>query len=110
MIKKLITIWRLRNSPMYEYWDQYETLIRLARRCAYDLDHVTQSLPKDSYFIKEFDMREQARWWVQLFAKGNPGKDYRTEQAHTISRLEMKIRSLERELGREEDQFWNIDE
>lgn len=66
-------------NPHYELLADYETLIRLARRCAYDLHHVVGDLPRDSFFIKEADMGTRAQAWVHLFAKGNPGKDYRHE-------------------------------
>ena len=54
----------------------YETLVRLARRCAYDLCHTADDLSGDS-FLKDY-MPERARRWANLFAKGNPGKDYRS--------------------------------
>ncbi len=79
-------------SPYYALLSDYETLIRLARRCAYDLRHVVGDLPETSYFITDAGMRDRADMWVGLFAKGNPGKDYRQE---TAMALESRTRQLD---------------
>ena len=75
MIKRLILRWQLRRTPNHALAEQYETLIRLARRCAYDLCHTADDLKEDSYFHSF--MPDRARHWAKLFAVGNPGKDYR---------------------------------
>jgi hypothetical protein len=88
-------LWRLKRllfkTPEESYRADYENLIRLARRCAYDLRHTVQQLPSDDSFVTFFGMRERARHWVDLFAKGNPGKDYRTEQSREIDNLNMQL-------------------
>jgi hypothetical protein len=78
-------------TPEYLFHKDYEALIRSARRCAYDLRHTVQQLPSDDSFVTFFGMRERAQHWVDLFAKGNPGKDYRTEQSREIDSLNMQL-------------------
>lgn len=81
LIKFCERLWfsRLNREPHNELKKDYETLIRLARRCAYDLCHTVDQIPADHYYIKTFGFDKRARYWVDLFAKGNPGKDYRHE-------------------------------
>ena len=82
------------RNPYYELLADYETLVRLARRCAYDLRHVVDELPADSYFVTSAGMRERAEMWVGLFAKGNPGKDYRHRITTERDGLASKLDSL----------------
>lgn len=72
----------------------YKTLIKCGRRCAYDLHHVVDDLPKDSHWRTHFDMQNRAQHWVQLFAKGNPGKDYRHEMHWENEKLAMQLDRL----------------
>ena len=81
-------------SPHYELLADYETLIRLARRCAYDLSHVADAIPDDSFYLTSLRMDERARMWVTLFAKGNPGKDYRHKLAAEKQDLARQLDAL----------------
>lgn len=86
---KLKVLWR---DPRLEHAADYEVLIRLARRCAYDFAHATEFIPEKTYFMGRDEWDRIARSWVTLFAKGNPGKDYRIkremerDQARRIAR------------------------
>lgn len=93
----MLRYWWPENDPKDSILQDYETLIRSARRCAYDLDHVVTALEMvdpDHFFIKECDFSARARTWVHLFAKGNPGKDYRMNMHREVDRLEQEIQEL----------------
>lgn len=77
IIYKLIALWR---DPRLEYAADYEVLIRLARRCAYDFAHASSFIPEKTYFMSRSEWEDAAGHWVTLFAKGNPGKDYRMKR------------------------------
>jgi len=66
---------RMWSSPDLDYREDYETLVRLARRCAYDLRHAADDVPRENWM----NWAARANSWVSLFAKGNPGKDYRLQ-------------------------------
>jgi hypothetical protein len=76
-IKALIRLWR---DPRLEYAADYEVLVRLARRCAYDFAHASSFIPEKTYFMSRAEWEDAAGYWVSLFAKGNPGKDYRMKR------------------------------
>lgn len=78
IFKKLYYLYKHHDNPRFELIADYENLIRLARRCAYDLSHVVDYLPENSV-LNELGMRDRSDYWLDLFRKGNPGKDYRTE-------------------------------
>ena len=80
--------------------EDYEALIRNARRCAYDLKHATDRIPDDDFLVDK--LQNRARMWVTLFAKGNPGKDYR-------HRLLARIEDLEEFLVDAEKFFYNTE-
>jgi hypothetical protein len=82
------------NSPDLHYREDYETLIRLARRCAYDFKHAADYVGREHAWMPEIAWSARAGSWVQLFAKGNPGKDYRTKQGTEIIQMEGDIRQL----------------
>lgn len=42
--------------------------------------HATSFIPEKTYFMSRAQWEDAARHWVRLFAKGNPGKDYRMER------------------------------
>lgn len=94
MLHKLIARWRFRDHPKDDFRADYETLIRLARRCAYDLRHTVDQLPPEHFYNKEMGMRSRSNWWVAQFAKGNPGKDYRHEMHREISELKNDLDKL----------------
>jgi hypothetical protein len=81
-------------NPHEALRSDYETLIKLARRCAYDLAHVVDDLPKDSFWRTKFHMVEHAQWWVDLFTKGNPGKDYRHRLQHELNTANDRLKRL----------------
>lgn len=91
---KLKAMW---SDPRLEYAADYEVLVRMARRCAYDFAHATSFLPKETWFMGRDEWEQRANFWVRLFAKGNPGKDYRVkrdvelEQAQTIAREALEL-------------------
>lgn len=88
-ILKLIA---LRNDPRLEHAADYEVLIRMARRCAYDLKHAASVMPPGQGYMSRDVWEARANSWVRLFARGNPGKDYRIkrdvelQQAESIAR------------------------
>jgi hypothetical protein len=83
--------------PDEEYRKDYENLVRLARRCAYDFSHAADFIPtKDRpvHWTPDIDWSGRAGWWVALFAKGNPGKDYRNKVAMDLSFMTMHATDL----------------
>lgn len=76
-IHKLRALWHFWRDPRWEYAADYEVLVRLARRCAYDFGHASSFIPEKSWYMTKAQWEERANFWVRLFAKGNPGKDYR---------------------------------
>ena len=74
--------------------EDYEALIRNARRCAYDLKHAADSIPEKDFLADR--MQTRASMWITLFAKGNPGKDYRHQLQYRIYELENAFESLEK--------------
>ena len=74
---KLARAWvwlRWGPSPDREMREDYETLIRLARRCAYDFAHAADFISTKArpvHWVPEMDWDARARSWVGLFAKGN---------------------------------------
>lgn len=82
------------DAAYYGLLDDYNTLVRLARRCAYDLRHTTDAVPRDHFMIAKFRMHEAANYWTSLFAKGNPGKDYRLKMLTQIDDLKKENEKL----------------
>jgi len=82
-------LFRKEVDPFQVLIVEYEILIRAARRCAYDLCHAVDSIPSDDFSAPE--LRERAHRWRVLFAKGNPGKDYRNTLHHRIDDLETAL-------------------
>lgn len=77
MLQKLwlkVRLWW--NGPEADILSDYETLVRLARRCAYDFAHAVDYVKLPAY-LSDLDYSARANMWISLFAKGNPGKDYR---------------------------------
>lgn len=97
LIKFFERIWfsRWKGEPHHQLKKDYETLIKLSRRCAYDLRHAVEHIPRDHYYITEFGFRQRATMWIDLFAKGNPGKDYRHEMQRDIENLLVKVEKLQ---------------
>lgn len=80
IVYKLRALFQLWCDPRLEYFADYEVMVRLARRCAYDFGHAVSFIPEKTYFMSRDEWEGIARHWVQLFAKGNPGKDYRMKR------------------------------
>ncbi len=78
-------LFRKEVDPFQVLIVDYEILIRAARRCAYDLCHAADYIPSDEFVAAE--LRERGQHWAELFAKGNPGKDYRNQLHHRINEL-----------------------
>ena len=78
------------REPFDALLEDYEALIRNARRCAYDLKHCVDLLPPGRPIVERLERK--AHMWIGLFAKGNPGKDYRH---HLLGRIEDLERYLE---------------
>ena len=96
MIQRLKALYRLWRSPELDYMADYEMLIRLARRCAYDFSHAADDLGLIISFSgtdkKPFtDWYKTAQYWIKLFSKGNPGKDYRNRLTNRNSELEYAL-------------------
>lgn len=70
----------------------YETLVRLARRCAYDFSHASDFIPTKKrpkiYWDPGIEWDKRAEMWIALFAKGNPGKDYRLKYLMELEEAE----------------------
>lgn len=82
------------TSPDLDFREDYETLIRLARRCAYDMKHMADYVGREHAWMPEIAWAARAGSWVGLFAKGNPGKDYRSQLSHDLAMAEMAIERL----------------
>lgn len=80
-LKALRQMWR---SPRLEHAADYEVLVRMARRCAYDFRHATGFIPEKTYYLSRDEWGEMAEAWVRLFARGNPAKDYRIKAAEEL--------------------------
>lgn len=89
--------WRLRRklrvTPHDHLLADYEVLVRLARRCAYDFSHACDFVEMPKY-LRDIDYPGRARMWVRLFAKGNPGKDYRIQTVQRLEQAEDAVRTL----------------
>jgi hypothetical protein len=91
-VYKIKTWLRLWADPKLEYAADYEVLVRMARRCAYDFAHATSFLPAENFYMGRDEWEARANSWIRLFARGNPGKDYRVkrdmelQQAESIAR------------------------
>lgn len=72
--------------------EDYETLVRLARRCSYDFRHAADFIPTKKrpqiYWMPDIDWLKRADMWSGLFAKGNPGKDYRIKYTMELDQAE----------------------
>lgn len=86
-----IKLWWI--GPQEGIHADYETLVRLARRCAYDFSHATDYIKLPSY-LSDLDYPGRARMWISLFAKGNPGKDYRIRYMMELEDAEEACREL----------------
>lgn len=82
-IKAMLRLW---SDPRTEMLADYETLIRLARRCAYDFRHATDFIRGPTLSLSKQEWEDRAAMWAELFAKGNPGKDYRQELQGDLDR------------------------
>lgn len=96
MIQRLKAFYKLWRSPEVDYMADYEMLIRLARRCAYDFSHSAEDMGLIISFSetsrKPFtDWYKTAQFWIRLFAKGNPGKDYRHKLMNRNADLERAL-------------------
>lgn len=94
MIERIRVIWHTRFDPKTSVMDDYETLIRLARRCAYDFSHASDYVKVPPHLAEIIDYESRARWWVALFAKGNPGKDYRMRCATNMNEANERLELL----------------
>lgn len=83
--------WKYRKDPICSLMEDYETLIRLARRCSYDFAHALDYLPRDHYICTELHMAERPNIWIKIFAKGNPGKDYRLKYLGELDRTQNEL-------------------
>lgn len=92
-IENLIIKWSYKKDPSVYISEDYEILIRMARLCAYDLEHVIQDLPRTSFLITTFDIEDRARRRSRLFA-GNPGKDYKIKLATNLDNANEKLDSI----------------
>jgi hypothetical protein len=76
----------------------YETLIRLARRCAYDFKHASDYIPTEERpkinWLSGINWGQRATMWTDLFAKGNPGKDYRQDLVRDLDMATMAVESM----------------
>lgn len=103
LLERLRLRWHTRHDPKASILADYEVLVRLARRCAYDFSHASDYV-KLPDFLKDagFDYPARARMWIGLFAKGNPGKDYRnriTTQAESATDAVRQLMKVMDEAG-----------
>lgn len=93
-----LLLWLRNTDPVADIRADYETLIRLARRCAYDFSHASDFIPtKDRpeiYWLPEMNWQQRSQFWIGLFAKGNPGKDYRTKMSMELYTAKSNIETL----------------
>lgn len=82
------------DEPFHALLEDYEALIRNARRCAYDYKHCADTLPSSETLAGMLQSR--ANFWALLFAKGNPGKDYRHRLNCRVEELEIALERIEK--------------
>lgn len=88
-----VRLWLKNVDPVHEVRADYETLIRLARRCAYDFSHASDFTPRmgDPTYWLQIDWNERAESWIGLFSKGNPGKDYRIDLVRDLDLARINV-------------------
>jgi hypothetical protein len=79
-------------TPQQAQNEYLELLVKAARRCAYDLAHAADSIPRHDEFHKVFT--ERAYMWQKVFTPGDDGKNYRHRLHGVIGDLERKIEKL----------------
>ena len=92
MFKRLIELWRQRNTPRAHLAEQHQLLVKSARRCAYDLKHAADD-------VRDFTAREifedRAHMWLQIFSPDGV-KDYRHSLHRKISEQRSEIERLKK--------------
>lgn len=83
-----------KRDPAHEYRVQHEFLLRLARRCAFDMAHAVDFISPSNPIARELGYRERAEWWISVFHTGNPGKDYRNKVVMELNDAERTIETL----------------
>lgn len=78
MLARILNLFKPFNGrdQFFQLQSDYEVLIRLARRCAYDLGHAVDHLPEHDV-LRRNGINDRATYWIRLFTLGSPGKDYR---------------------------------
>lgn len=95
MIRKLWLKWKYRDLSRSALRAHYDLLLKSARRCAHDLDHVVGDLPLHSMMQNEMAMR--ARHWLDVFSPDGV-KNYRLKLHEELDSLERENDSLRAEL------------
>lgn len=90
MIAFIRLCWSRRNTPWYDLAEEYALLTKMARRCAYDLDHAASSI-RDTRFGPRFS--ERAQMWIKIFAPDGV-KDYRHQLHNDMDKLEFRVERL----------------
>lgn len=90
MIQALIFLWKRRDSPWSHLAVEYSLLTKMARRCAYDLDHAVAELPDG--FLKG-QLKDSPKRWLDIFSPDGV-KNYRHQLYADIDSLEMRVEKL----------------
>jgi hypothetical protein len=95
VIKRLYHRWKFRDYSQESLAESYAMLIKLARRCAHDLDHAVSFIPEDTWPLEMLEPR--SRQWLKIFSPSGV-KNYRTKLHDQLDDLEMEVALLRRQL------------
>ena len=80
------------QDPVDSLKELLEVTTKAGRRCAYDLSHAIDLIPRDDPFVQS--LRERAELWLSIFNPANGPNDYRNSLHHEIFKLEGEIVQL----------------
>lgn len=100
MLRRMIRRWLDEPTPEDGLAETLSITLRCARRCAYDLSHAAEMIPRTGAPWHD-RMRNKADHWQSLFSSGTSMKDYRLKlhldldkSEHTVERLRAELIKL----------------
>lgn len=91
LLARLIRWWMFRDRSREQLEEEYSVLLKSARRCAHDLDHALNWIPRDHWANSMF--QDRAQHWLKIFSPDGM-KDYRIDLHYEIEELERDVRRL----------------
>ena len=88
----------LMEHPVIVQQELYELVLKSARRCAYDLKHASDDIPRDVLFCGESRgemWNNQGNSWIKIFQPDGM-KDYRHRLHREIDIMDIKITGYQR--------------